>query len=152
MKSYFSIITLALISFSSHAALNKWVDSEGKIHYSDTVPPEASATQSVRNIAGKGSGESPSSGYSPKSLSEREAELRKSRLAKEKDSEKKAEQDARAETKSQNCEAARHNAKAIEDGMRIVTYDANGERTIMDDEARAKKLEESRQAISKNCN
>ena len=62
-------------------ALNKWVDADGKVHYSDIVPPEVS-TQTVRNIAGKGQENAPAS-FTPKSLAEREAELKKSKQEKE---------------------------------------------------------------------
>ena len=151
MKRYLSILGIALISLNAHAGLSKWVDAEGKVHYSDTVPPEATQLQTVRNIAGKGQGDAPS-GYSPKSLAEREADLKKSKQAKEAAADKQAQQNTQAEAKSRNCEAARQNAKTIEDGMRIVTYDSKGERVIMDDETRAKKLEEARQTISANCN
>ena len=151
MKRYLSILGIALISLNAHAGLSKWVDAEGKVHYSDTVPPEATQSQTVRNIAGKGQGDAPSS-YSPKSLAEREADLKKSKQAKEAAADKQAQQNTQAEAKSRNCEAARQNAKTIEDGMRIVTYDSKGERVIMDDETRAKKLEEARQTISANCN
>jgi hypothetical protein len=151
MKSYLFIIAVALTSVNANAALNKWVDSEGKVHYSDTVPPEAATSQSVRNIAGKGQGDA-SASHSPKSLPEREADLRKSRQAKEKASDKKAEEDAQADAKKQNCESARKDARIIEEGIRVVTYDEKGERSFMDDETRAKKLEEARQSISKYCN
>ncbi len=151
MKSYIFIIAFALASFNTNAALNKWVDSEGKVHYSDTIPPEAAATQTVRNIASKGQGDA-SASPAPKSLPEREAELRKSRQAKDKATEKKAEEDSQANTKNLNCESARQNARTLEEGIRVTTYDEKGERSFMDDETRAKKLEEARSAISKNCN
>lgn len=151
MKSIFLLLPLALVSLSTHAALNKWVDAEGKVHYSDTVPPEASAAQSVRNISGKGQGEA-SASYSPKSVAEREAERRKAKQTKEEAANKTAGENAQAEAKSRNCEAARQNVQTLEDGMRIVTYDSKGERGYMDDETRAKKLDEARQAVSNNCN
>jgi hypothetical protein len=150
MKRYFTIITLALITFNVHAELNKWVDADGKVHYSDTPPPEVT-TQSVRNIAGKGSTEAPTS-YSPKSLAEREAELKKSKQSKEEDSKKKAEENAQADAKRRNCEAARQNARSIEEGGRIYSYDEKGERKYLDDSARAQRLEEANKAISANCN
>ncbi len=150
MKPCFAIIVLALISLNAHAELHKWVDADGVVHYSDTVPPEVS-TQTVRNITGKGQTNAPAS-FTPKSVAEREAEMRKAKQEKEDASKKKAQQDAEAETRSRNCEAARQNARALEEGMRIVTYDANGERTYLDDNARAQRLEEARKAISANCN
>lgn len=150
MKPCFAIITLALISSNAHAGLNKWVDADGKVHYSDTVPPEVS-TQTVRTISGKGQANAPVS-YSPKSVAEREAEMKKNKQSKEEAAQKKEQQDAEADAKRNNCGAARENARALEAGTRIVTYDANGERTYMDDDARAQRLEEARKVISSNCN
>ena len=150
MKSVFSLVTLLLLSSNALAGLHKWVDADGKVHYSDTPPPEVS-TQTVRNVAGKGQADAPAS-YSPKSVAEREAELRKAKQGKEEAAQKKAQETAAAETKTRNCEAARQNARALEEGTRIVTYDANGEKTFMEDDTRAQRLDEARQAISANCN
>ncbi len=150
MKQFCAIITLSLISFGANAGLSKWVDAEGKVHYSDTPPPEVK-TESVRNISGKGQTEAPAT-YSPKSYAEREAELKKSRQEKEEAAQKKAQQDADAETKKRNCETARQSARFLEEGTPVVTYDANGERTFLDDSARAQRIEQARKAISANCN
>lgn len=150
MKRILPLIALALIGLNAHAGLNKWVDAEGKVHYSDTPPPDAK-TESVRNIAGKGQADAPAS-YSPKSVAEREAEWRKSKAEKEDAAQKKSQETSHAEAKRQNCELARQNVRSIEEGARLVTYDANGEKSFMDDEARAKNLEEARKAIADNCN
>lgn len=150
MKPYFAIIALAVISLNAHAALNKWVDADGKVHYSDTPPPDVT-TQTVPNITGKSQTDAPAS-YSPKSVGEREAEMRKAKQEKENASKMKAQQDAEAEAKKSNCAAARENARTLETGARIVTYDANGERSYMEDDTRAQRLEEARKAISANCN
>ena len=150
MKPYFVIIALSLIGLNAHAGLNKWVDAEGKVHYSDAPPPEVK-TETVRNVSGKGQTEAPAS-YSPKSYSEREAEMKKSKLEKEEASKKTAQQEADAKAKQTNCEAARQNVRSLEAGGRIVTYDANGERTYMEDDARTQRLEEAQGAVSKYCN
>jgi hypothetical protein len=150
MKDFLVIIVLSLLSLNAHAALNKWVDPDGTVHYSDTVPPEV-ATQTVRNIAGKGKADAPAS-YSPKSVAEREADMKKSKQAKDEVSQKQAQKDAEAEAKKSACVAARENARTLEDSPRIATYDANGERSFMDDSTRAQRLEDARKAISSNCN
>lgn len=150
MKRILPLIALALIGLNAHAGLNKWVDAEGKVHYSDTPPPDAK-TESVRNIAGKGQADSPAS-YSPKSVAEREAEWRKNKAEKDETAQKKSQQDEQAKVKQQNCENARQNVRTLEEGGRVVTYDANGEKSYMDDEARAKRLEEARKVIASNCN
>jgi hypothetical protein len=150
MKRYFTIITLVLISFNVHAELNKWVDADGKVHYSDTPPPDVT-TQSVRNVAGKDQTDTPASN-APKSLAEREAEMKKAKQAKEEASKKKAEQDAIADAKKHNCEAARQNARTLEHAGSIVTYNEKGERIPLDNSARAQRLEEANKAISTYCN
>ena len=38
MKRYLPICLL-LLSFSAYGALTKWVDADGKVHYSDEPPP-----------------------------------------------------------------------------------------------------------------
>jgi hypothetical protein len=150
MKRLTLLATLALICLNAHAGLNKWVDAEGKVHYSDTPPPDAK-TESVRSIAGKDQAGG-QSGYTPKSLAERDAEWKKNKAAKEEAAQKQSQQNEQSQVKKQNCENARQNVRTLEEGGRVVTYDANGEKSYMDDEARAKRLEEARKAVSSNCN
>jgi hypothetical protein len=151
MKSYFAIVILSLLSLNIHAAVQKWVDADGNIHYSDTRPDEDTETKSVRTFVGKDSaGASPS--YTPKTYAEREAEMKKAKQGKEEEQKKKTQQDAVAEAKKSNCAAARENARTLETGARIVTYDDKGESTYLDDDARAQRMEEARKAISANCN
>ncbi len=152
MKPYFiAIFTLALISSNAHAELHKWVDANGVVHYSDTVPPDVAKTQNVRNVTGKDGATAPASS-SQKTLAEREAELKKAKQEKDDAAKKKAQQDAAAESKKNACEAARQNQRTLEAGGRIYTYDASGERTFLDEDARAQRLEEARKAVSENCN
>jgi hypothetical protein len=149
MKTRLAFLALAIISLNAHAALHKWVDANGEVHYSDTVPPDV-AGQTVRNMSGKGQENAPAT-YSSKSVAEREAEMKKAKQTKEEAAQKKAQQEADAETRKRNCASARENARTLEEAGRIVTYDQNGERVYLDDEARAQRLEEARKAISANC-
>jgi hypothetical protein len=149
MKRYFTIITLALISFNVHAGLSKWVDAEGKVHYSDTPPPEVT-TLSVRNIAGKDQADAPAS-YTQKSVAEQEADLKKAKQQKTEAEQKKAQQEANAQAKKNNCTNARENVLTLKGNTGIVTYNAKGERTYMKDDARAQRLEEANKAVSTYC-
>lgn len=150
MKHFLATLVLALFALNAHAGLSKWVDADGKVHYSDTPPPDVT-TQTVRDIAGKGTSDAAASSV-PKTYIEREAEWKKARQEKDDAAKKQAEQDKQAEAKKSNCAAARENARILEDSPRISTYDANGDRAIMDDAARAQNLENARKAIRENCN
>jgi len=144
-------VALSFCSLTAQAQLHKWVDADGKVHYSDTVPPEVRTTQSVSNVTGKGQTKAPAK-YSPKNFAEREAELRKSKQEKAEAAEKESLKKSDAEIKKQNCAAAQQNLRALEEGTRIMTYDANGERTYLDDAAREQRMNEARKNISANCN
>lgn len=150
MKAILVFISLAFFSFCAQAALNKWVDAQGNVHYSDEVPQNVK-TQRVPNIAGTGQPAAPAT-YSSKSYAEREAELKKSKQEKTEADEKAAQQAAQAETKKYNCTAAQQNLRALEEGARVFNYDANGEKVYLDDSAREQRLSEARKAASDHCN
>ncbi len=151
MKRYFSVIALFAFSLTAHAGLNKWVDADGKVHYSDAPPPENVKAESVKNIAGKGQTEAPAT-FSPKSIAEREAELKKSKQAKEETAAKKAQQEAETAAKKQNCTTSQQNLRTLQEASRIVTYDEKGEKTYLDDAAREQRMDEARKNISAYCN
>ncbi|MBI5891412.1 MAG: DUF4124 domain-containing protein [Nitrosomonadales bacterium] len=152
MKSCFAIVLLALVSLNARAGVHKWVDPDGTVHYSDTRPQNNDIeTQAVRNVAGKDLAEAPAAS-SPKSLAEREAEMKKARQEKMEAAEKQQQQDAQVQAKKSNCAAARENERTLEQSPRIVTYDEKGEKTYMEDSTRAQKLEEARRIIRESCN
>ena len=92
MKSAAVLVLLSCLSLSAQAGLNKWVDENGKVHYSDSPPMDAKV-ESVRNVTGKGQESAPAD-YSSKSYSQREAELHKARQEKKEASEKSAREAA----------------------------------------------------------
>jgi len=150
VRQFLSILAFFTFSLNAYAGLNKWVDAQGNVHYSD-APPQNVKTQTVPNIAGTGQAAAPVT-YSSKSYVEREAELKKSKQEKSEAGEKKAQQEAQAEEKQRNCTTAQQNMRMLEEGTRIVTYDANGEKTYLDDTAREQRMNDARKAVSSNCN
>ena len=149
MKPVTALLLLSFFSLSAHAALNKWVDAEGKVHYSDSPPVDAKV-ESVRNISGKGQEAAPAD-FSSKTYSQREAELNKARQEKKEASEKSAREAAMKQERKQNCAASRENLRALESGTRLVTYDENGEKRFIDDAEREKRMSSVREAVKNNC-
>jgi hypothetical protein len=138
-------------SLSAYAALNKWVDADGKVHYSDTAPSDVK----VKKIKSSSSPDSisPASGASaPKSLAERDAEWKKSQKAKAEAEQKAAKKTEEDNVKQKNCALARSNLSTLESSQSIVTYNDKGERTFMDDASRTQQLEEARKSVSSFCN
>lgn len=144
-------IVLLLTSISSHAALNKWVDADGKVHYSDTAPADVEV-KTLRRSAAPDAITPVSGAAAPKSLAEREAEWKKSQKTKEEATQKAAQEQEAASVKQKNCESARNNLATLENSPAIVTYNDKGERAFMDDAARKQNIDEVRKAISSFCN
>ena len=140
---------LILMSCSAHAGLHKWVDDEGRVHYSDSVPAGVTSTDKVRSIGGE-----PADTSAPapaKSLAEREAELKKSKQEKEQAEQKKAKQEAYDTARKESCQAAKDNIRMLEEGGRIQTYDADGNRSILNDEGRAQQMEKAQNVMKDSC-
>ena len=148
------LLLLGLISFSAFGAVTKWVDDSGQVHYTDQAPPPDVQTKLLGVVAASSvpaSSTSASGVTAPKSLAEREAEFKKAKKMKAENAQKIAKQKEEADAKQKYCEDARINLKSLEDGVRISTYDANGERTLLDDAARQQRIEETRKGILTNC-
>jgi hypothetical protein len=146
MKRYLPTCLLLCLSFSAYGGLHKWVDADGKVHYSDVPPPANVKAQELR-VSAPGSGVPAS-----KSIAERDAEYKKSQKAKKEAEEKSAKQQEAAAAKQRGCESAQQNLRALQDGGRMTTYNDKGERAFLDDKARQQRIEEMQKFISTNCN
>ncbi len=144
------LLLFGLLSFNAHGEVKKWVDHDGRVHYSDQPPP--ANTKATPLITTATPATAASAVAAPKSLAERDAEYKKAQKAKEEAAQKTAQQQEEARTKQKFCADARTNLKILEDSSHIMDYDAKGERGFLDDAARQQRIEEARKAISTNCN
>jgi hypothetical protein len=135
-----------LLSVSAHGALNKWVDAEGKVHYSDEAPPSNVKVQTVA-IPSAASGVS-----ALKSVAEREADRKKALKAKDEAEQKAAQQREKDLAKQKNCEGAKSNLRTLQSNSQIATYNDKGERNILDAAARQQGIEDANKQVSTYCN
>ena len=102
--------------YLSFAETYKWIDADGKIHYSDKPPP-ANIKKSVKvkppsragvsPTADESAGAAPAAPAGPKTAAEQEAEFRQRKVeAAEKEARQK-QADAEKENKKRSCENAR---------------------------------------------
>ena len=139
-------ICLLLLSFGASGALTKWVDAEGKVHYSDEPPPlDVKAKKLTMPLAVSGV-------TAQKTYVEREAELKKALKAQEEARQKAAAQQEETLANQKYCASLRANLATLENSPRITTYNDKGERAVMDDASRQKEMEEARKQISTSCN
>lgn len=145
----FLLILLMLSGANAFAGLNKWVDADGKVHYSDQPPPPNVKAQTLRITPGVAA--PASAPAEPKTIAEREVELKKAQQAKKEAADKAAEEQARIDAEKAYCAAAQQNLRALQQGMRMVEIDAQGERSYLDDEQRRQRIEKTKQDIETHC-
>ncbi|MGE0357476.1 MAG: DUF4124 domain-containing protein [Burkholderiales bacterium] len=143
MKRILVLACALAASTAAMAQLYKWVDKDGRVTYSDQPPPAQESKQ--LNIGGG----APTPARP--SATERDKELEKSRQ----DAREKAKLADAAAKKAQldeeNCNRARAYLRTVTDGGRIATYDAKGERVLLDDEQIEQERVKAQKAVDESC-
>ena len=133
-------VAVALLGAShaagSFAALYKWTDAQGRVVYSDQPPAGNVKSEQLRAAP------PPANPNAAKELAQRQAEFQKRQA----DAAKAADQAGKAQaTSAQHAEAcanARGQMKQLgESRIAMYRFNANGEREVLDDDARAKEQE-----------
>lgn len=148
-------VALTAFALPSLAELYRWVDENGRVHYSDTPPPANAKTEKeVKGTARPPTASEPAApaGQAPKSYVEKEAEFRKRQVEQaERDAAAKKAQQESAE-KKRNCEQSRNQLAALKAGGRFVRYNADGEREYMDEQQIAQEISRAEKAVAGWCN
>ena len=129
-----------------HAELYKWTDGEGHVHYSDQ-PPTVKA-QVIRNT---NAGQEAITSQATQSLDASDQAYQKRRKEAD-DARAKAEKEAaQARVQRENCTQARNNLSTLQNTPRVFTTGADGQRSYMDDAARANAIASSQKAVADFC-
>ena len=143
MKRFIAIAFALAIVPVAWGQFYKWVDKDGKVHYSDQ-PPTTQESKQINVQTGGGTAPAP-----PAAQKDKEAE--KGRLD-NKDAAQKSDDDAkRAAYNADRCNRARGYLKTLTDGGRIVNYDSKGERQILDDAQIEAEKVRAQKAADESC-
>jgi hypothetical protein len=133
------VATIAGFAASATAAMYKWTDKQGNVHYTQEPPPEGNTTEIAppprvaAPAANKPNGKDTSGEVENGKTAEGEAPLTPEQQ----------------EIYSRNCEAARGNMETYKTARRV--QQADGEIVVMDDEIRQKKMQQAEEQIKKFC-
>jgi hypothetical protein len=140
----------------------KWRDGRGQIHISDIPPPRDVPDKdvlqrpevAVRKPAPPPvvAASAPAAAAAPtKAPVDAELEERKRKAEQDQAARAKADEQRAAAVRKDNCQRAREQLATLDSGQRIARIKADGEREILDDEARAKETRRAREAIASEC-
>lgn len=161
--SRLSLAALALISVLyclPAAAQWAWRDDKGRTVYSDQAPPpnikseqilRQPSNQTFGTVPGQDVDAKEAAKAGPKTLAEREMELRKRQQERAEADKKQAEEQAQSQARAQECERMRGYLRALRDGQRISRTDAQGNQEILDDSQRDAEIRRVSDGIERSC-
>ena len=159
-------LTLAAALLAAPAwAQYKWKDSRGQVHISDLPPPREIPDKDVlqrpaaqRKPAAAAEAAAPPATPTAAAASamarpsiDPEIEARRKRAEQDAAAKAKLDADKLAAQRTDNCRRARQQLAALDSGQRMAEFDAQGEKIVMDDAARAKATAQARQVIASDC-
>jgi hypothetical protein len=138
-----------------------WIDDKGVKQLSDRPPPPEVPAKRILKAPGKPlfnpnapaepetapAAEAPTAKPAP-TLAERNADFNRRKTEATAAEKKAADEAQRNADIAANCDAARKNQLALDQGIRMSTYDKNGERTAMGDAEREEMRKKTQKVLS----
>ena len=165
----------ALVTFSlSNPAFAqwKWKDKSGHVQYSDLPPPPSVSDADILqrpsgSAARKAPAFAPNSAQAaaaalaasgalptasgPSQTVEPELEAKRRKAADEESAKRRAEEEKQKVARAENCQRAKAQMRALDDGMRMSRVNQKGEQEILDDKGRAEESKRVREVVNSDC-
>jgi hypothetical protein len=164
---------LVTVSLSSPAfAQWKWKDKSGQVQYSDLPPPPSvSDAEILQRPSGSAARKPPAfapnssqaavaamaasgalpAASGPTKAVEPELEAKRRKAAEEEAAKRRAEEEKLKAARADNCQRAKAQLRALDDGLRMARVNEKGEREILDDKGRAEESKRARDIVSSDC-
>jgi hypothetical protein len=162
MKRLSVALALALcMALPALAQTYKWVDSDGRVQYSDKPPPGNIKSEKLSAPArasapaaseGKGAAQKDAAKAAPKTPAEQDQAFRKRQLDAGKALDEDAQKKVEARAKAENCKRAKAALANLQIGGRQMRIDEKGERVFLDDQQIAQEAAKATQEATAACN
>lgn len=141
-----SLILLLLFSTSLQAAVHRWVDEEGNVHYSDKAPAKETSEKLELRI-----NRNPPDPATVERFQRQKRMLEANQIEREDKKTRELADKHDAEQLLAKCKAAQGQLNVAEHSGRVFTVDEKGERRYMEEQQRQDLITEARQAIEQYC-
>lgn len=139
---------LALLALASSplaaGGVYKWTDADGKVHFSDKAPPDATAEE-VATHAGQ------ADAHTAKRMQRIQRQADRNLKAREKEEQAELKDMQEAEKIAAHCEKARKELKLLETSTRRQFINDQGEREFVGEERRQDWMNAARAELTKHC-
>ena len=141
-------VTLCCHSTRSLAEVYRWVDENGKVHFSDKKPQDQTKQVEAVDVKAPPVIDNPELHQTMEQNRERFKALDAEREMKAK---QEAKENAEKQRNKKMCGYMRRKLAAMEKSSYVYTYNKNGERVIQNDATRDKAIKDAKKFINKNC-
>lgn len=150
MKYLFALSCALLLTVkTADAQLYKWVDEQGKVHYSDQPADAKTKSESTLNIPNQPG--TPSGADGGKSWQDKEQEFQKRKTSAAEAEAKKQKAEQEAKTQRENCEKAKQNLSQLESAVPVYTFNEKTGRTLLNQEQRTQEIAKARKSVAEWC-
>ncbi|MGA7950440.1 MAG: DUF4124 domain-containing protein [Thiobacillaceae bacterium] len=141
-----AVLVLCLgFALAGAAQVYKWTDGSGQVHYSDQPPSDQAKAIKGNPVPAE------EASAALQTLAEKDFAFKK-RKADAAKAKEKADKDAEAaRIKRENCDRARSNLAALDQGGRTYSSGPYGERNYMTDQQRADARADAQRYMAENC-
>lgn len=158
-----AIWLMLCLTLPASAQMYKWVDSNGKVQYSDKPPPSniksdklhdptpAPAASAPAASEGKGGAKKDAAKAGPKTVAEQEQAFRKRQLDAAKAQEDEGKKQAEERDRAENCKRAKAALASLQLGGRQSRMDEKGERVFLDEQQIAQETARAKQIAATAC-
>jgi len=149
----YSLLLLAAVAMSAPAlAQYSWIDDHGTRVFSDRPPPPGTPASRVlkapRGVTSTEAAPAETAKPAAPTLADRDADFRKRAAERDADERKAAEDARRTADNAAQCAAARRSETALTSGARITDVDDKGERVVVTDDEKARRLAQVRRVLA----
>ena len=149
MKTHLGLFVFLLCSTTAQADLYKWVDEQGKIHYSDQPASGKTKSETKLEIPNQ-----PSNGATPdssKSWQEKDLDYKKRQASAAESAAKKQKEAQETKTAQENCAKSKNNLSQLESIVPVYTYDEKTGRSYLNEGQRTEAIEKARKSVAEWC-
>jgi hypothetical protein len=149
----YSFLLLAAVAVSTPAlAQYSWIDDHGTRVFSDRPPPPGTPPSRIlkapRGAASTEAAPAETTKSTAPTLADRDADFRKRAAERDTDEHKAADEAQRNADNAAQCAAARRSETALTSGARVTDVDDKGERVVVTDDEKARRLAQVRRVLA----
>ena len=141
----FVVLACVLAAASAQAQVYKWVDENGKVQYGDRPPDKAKAAP-----VGVMPGPADARVAKPDDWKQKDLEFQRRKIERERQEQGPRAQQADANRAAQ-CSDSRRRLGLLQEQIPIYQRNEKGERVYIEDQDRARMMDELRASIAENC-